>query len=203
VNRDERENTVRILARGLRRAQREGRIRRGVLRETANARFVADGADDQRTVMNPDVPHKLPRSVGAAATSVMVLLVLQAALGLALAAARPDTVPATVRHAAVASALLATLALFARARVRTEPALSAGIVAALLGAEAVGLAVLVGVPAMPAVLRVTFVCLVYGGLTLLAMAALCAAFELKATRVPLVRALRPSRRPLRGSGRAA
>lgn len=152
--------------------------------------------------MNPDVPHKLPRSVGAAAASVMVLLVLQAALGLALAAARPD-VPATVRHAAVASALLATLALFARARVRTEPALSAGIVAALLGAEAVGLAVLVGVPAMPAVLRVTFVYLVYGGLTLLAMAALCAAFELKATRVPLVRALRPSRRPLRGSGRAA
>ena len=140
--------------------------------------------------------------VKAATVSLSIMFVLQAAMGLALAAARPEEVLA-LRHAAVASALLLPLALFARTRVRGEPAIAAGILAALLCTELALVLTMAGVPALPLPLQLTFIVLVYGGLSLLIVAAACAALSLRVASRPL-ELLAPPRKPRgRGLGRAA
>ncbi len=141
--------------------------------------------------------------VKSATVSLTIMFVLQAAMGLAIAAARPAEVPASLRHAAVASALLVPLTLFARTRVRGEPALAAGILAALLSTELALVLTMAGVPALPLPLQLTFIVLVYGGLSFLIVAAACAALSLRAACRHFAM-LAPARKPRgRGLGRAA
>jgi hypothetical protein len=136
-----------------------------------------------------------PRSshdVAAAATWLTVVFVVQAVGALLLAAQRDPAATETLRYAGVGSALLAVLALFARTRVPSEPATAAGVVAVLFAAEAAGLAAVVGVPAAPMPLRASVVLLVYGGMTVLTLAAACAALTLRApARARAMRVGRP------------
>lgn len=126
-------------------------------------------------------PNQLLAHLRGAAASVTIMFIIQALFGFAVAAVRPD-LGTMSRHLAVASALLSTLALFALTRVRAEPAIAAGIVAALLIGETAGLAAFVGVPVGALILRVGFAALVYGGLLMLAVAATCAAIRFARTR---------------------
>lgn len=99
--------------------------------------------------------------------------------------------------------LLGALAVFAWLRARCEPVLAAAIVAGLLGSELGGAVVVIGVPDLPAVLQVTFVVLVYGGLGFLLVAAVCATRHLHLTARGSPRAPRPAELgwcPLCGAG---
>ena len=119
----------------------------------------------------------LIRSVGAAATSLALLLVGQGCLGIVTHELAPGSLPLTGR-VGVLSVLLGALAIFAWLRAHREPVLAATIVAGLLGAELAGAVSLIGLPSLPPPFQVTFVVLVYGGLAFLTVAAVCAARQL-------------------------
>lgn len=122
---------------------------------------------------------KLVRSVEAAATSLALLLLGQGVVGILANELVPLALPLGSRGS-VLSILAGVLAVFARLRARRESTLAATIVAGLLVMELAGAVAIVGVPELPLPLAATFVALVYGGLAFLAVAAVCAAKELRA-----------------------
>ena len=123
---------------------------------------------------------QLIRSVGAAASSLTLLLLGQGCLGIVAHEFAPGSLPLAGRGSGL-SILLSALAGFAWLRAHREPVLAATVVAGLLGLELAGAVVLIGVPDLPTLLQVTFVVLVYGGLGFLMVAAVCAARQLGAT----------------------
>lgn len=147
------------------------------------------------------------QSVTAAAGSLTGLFAVQGAGCLVLAVLRADAIGATALQAAFASAALLAVAVAARHQVRQGPTMAAAMVAGVLAVEVLLWTTLVGVPALPPMLQLSLMLLVYGGLTTMAVAAafacgVLAHAELEPADVARVVRRRASR-PVRRARRAA